>query len=117
MLHQTSLDQVFHALADPTRRAIVQRLVAGPASVSALAEPFPMTLSAVGQHIRLLEGAGMVRTRKIGRVRTVELEPATLRAAEQWLASHRERWERRFDRLGDLLAGPDDTSISERTST
>jgi DNA-binding transcriptional ArsR family regulator len=95
---QYSLDTVFHALADSTRRAIVERLIAGPASVSELAAPFPVSLSAVAQHLQLLEDSGLVRSHKAGRVRTVTLEPARLAAAERWFASHRARWERRLAR-------------------
>ena len=108
MLQRQSIDQVFQALADPTRRAIVERLVAGPASVSALAEPFEVSLSAIGQHVQVLESSGLVRTRKAGRVRTVELVTAALATAERWFTSHRARWERRFDRLGALLDEPDE---------
>lgn len=108
MLQHHSLDRIFHALADPTRRAMVERLTAGPASVSALAEPFAVSLTAIGQHVHLLESCCLVRTKKTGRVRTVELVPGALAAAERWFTSHREQWERRFDRLGELLAEPDE---------
>ncbi len=108
MLQHSSLDSVFQALADPTRRAIVERLAAGSASVTELAEPFDMTLSAIGQHIRLLEDSGVVRSQKSGRTRTVVLAPDALAAAERWFSQHRARWERRLDRLGDLLAADDD---------
>jgi DNA-binding transcriptional ArsR family regulator len=108
VLNHPSLDQIFHALADPTRRAIVERLTAGPASVSELAAPFAVTLSAIGQHLQLLESSGLVRSKKIGRVRTVELSSEALAAAERWFVRHRERWERRFDRLGALLAEDDE---------
>ena len=87
---------------------MVERLVGGPASVSELAEPFAVSLSAIGQHIQLLETSGLVRTTKAGRVRTVELTPDALAPAERWFASHRARWERRFDRLGEVLAERDD---------
>jgi DNA-binding transcriptional ArsR family regulator len=107
MLQHSCLDQVFHSLADPTRRAMVERLGAGPASVSELAAPFSVSLSAIGQHVQLLEASGLVRTAKVGRVRTVELVPDTLVAAERWFERHRQRWERRLDRLGALLAEPD----------
>jgi DNA-binding transcriptional ArsR family regulator len=105
MLHHSTgeLDAVFHALADSTRRAMVETLTRGPASVSELAAPFDMTLSAVGQHIRLLESSGLVRTEKEGRVRMVALATAPLRSAERWFSSHRKRWEQRLDRLGQLL--------------
>jgi DNA-binding transcriptional ArsR family regulator len=114
MLQHRPLDRIFHALADPTRRAMVERLTTGSASVSALAEPFPVSLSAIGQHIHLLESSGLVRTTKVGRVRTVELVPSALSVAERWFASHREQWERRFDRLGALLAEPDAEPRSRR---
>ena len=97
------LDLVFAALGDPTRRAIVERLTRGPASVSALAEPLAMTLSAVVQHLAVLEHSGLVRTEKVGRVRTCTIEPGALRAAERWIGERRTTWERRLDRLGELL--------------
>ncbi|MCE9672625.1 metalloregulator ArsR/SmtB family transcription factor [Myxococcus stipitatus] len=108
MLQHSSLDRVFHALADPTRRAMVERLVTGPASVSELAAPFKVSLSAIGQQVQLLEECGLVRTAKVGRVRTVELQPDVLDAAERWFQKHRARWERRMDRLGALLEEPDE---------
>jgi DNA-binding transcriptional ArsR family regulator len=98
------LDRLFQALADPTRRALVDRLVSGPASVSELARPLPMTLAAVIQHLQVLESSGLVHSRKVGRVRTFTLNPAQLRTAEQWLTRRRTDWERRLDRLGQLLA-------------
>ncbi len=107
MLQHSNLDQIFQALADPTRRALIERLMSGPASISELAAPFPVSLSAIGQHIQLLETSCLVRTSKTGRVRTVELAAETLEAAEQWFTTHRARWERRFDRLGALLSEPD----------
>src|SRR5512138_1785522 len=106
MLGAEMLDQTFHALADPTRRAVIERLCAGPASVSELAKPFDMTLAAVVQHVQVLEAAGLVRTSKVGRVRTVQLEPAGLRAAEEWLAAQRLHVEQHLDRLAALLADP-----------
>ena len=111
MLDQAApLDQVFHALADPSRRAMVDRLSRGPASVSELAKPFPMSLAAVVQHVQVLESSGLVRTEKVGRVRTCSIEPAALRTAERWINERRTLWERRLDRLGDYLAGrPDDS--------
>jgi DNA-binding transcriptional ArsR family regulator len=105
MLNQTAeLDRVFQALADPSRRMMVERLTRGPASVSELAEPLPMTLSAVVQHLTVLEESGLVHSKKAGRVRMCEVEPATLSAAEQWINERRRSWERRLDRLGDYLA-------------
>src|SRR5437667_5501942 len=103
------VDRVFHALGDPTRRAIVQKLSEGPISVSRLAEPLAITLAAVVQHLQVLEESGLVNTEKIGRVRTCRIEPAGLSAAEQWIGDRRSTWERRFDRLGDLLAEPDES--------
>jgi DNA-binding transcriptional ArsR family regulator len=97
------LDQAFHALADPARRSIVHRLSRGPASVSELAAPLAMSLPAVLQHIDVLHRSGLVRSEKVGRVRTCRLEPAPLRSAEQWIVQHRAAWERRLDRLGDVL--------------
>lgn len=108
VLQHSPLDRIFHALADPTRRAMVERLARGPASVSELAEPFDMSLSAVGQHLQFLESSGLVRSSKAGRVRTVELSPGALDRAERWFASHRRRWERRLDRLAEMLEEPDD---------
>jgi DNA-binding transcriptional ArsR family regulator len=100
-------DRVFHALADPSRRSMVQRLVRGPASVSQLAEPLAMSLAAVVQHLSVLEEAGIVASQKVGRVRTCRLQPAGLRRAEDWLLAQRSEWERRLDRLGDVLASTD----------
>jgi DNA-binding transcriptional ArsR family regulator len=97
------LDRTFHALADSSRRSIVVRLSEGPTSVSALAEPLEMSLSAVLQHIEVLQQCGIVRSEKVGRVRTCRLEPAPMREVEQWIARHREAWEGRLDRLGDVL--------------
>jgi DNA-binding transcriptional ArsR family regulator len=105
-----SLDQVFQALADPTRRGMVERLIRGPASVSELSRPLAMSLPAVMQHLQVLEACGLVRSEKTGRVRTCHIEPAALRGAEAWIAEQRSAWETRLDRLGDYLAesGPDD---------
>jgi DNA-binding transcriptional ArsR family regulator len=100
-----SLDQVFHALADPTRRGMVERLVRGPATVSELSRPLEMSLPAVLQHLQVLEASGLVRSEKAGRVRTCRIEPDALRAAEAWVTGQRTAWEIRLDRLGDYLAG------------
>jgi DNA-binding transcriptional ArsR family regulator len=105
--HEEALDLVFRALGDRTRRALVERLVRGPASVSELAEPLTMSLAAVVQHLQVLEAAGIVRSEKAGRVRTCRLEPEALRAGEHWLGRQRTTWEGRLDRLGDFLAEPD----------
>lgn len=107
MLHQSStLDHVFAALANPTRRQMVERLAKAPASVSQLAEPLDMTLSAVVQHLAVLEASGLVTSEKIGRVRTCRVDPKALRTAEGWITNQRMQWDRRLDRLGDLLAEP-----------
>ncbi len=97
------VDRVFHALADPNRRVIVERLSRGPASVSELARPLPMSLPAVVQHLQALETSGLVRSEKVGCVRTCRIERAALRPVEQWISARRSSWERRFDRLGDYL--------------
>ena len=97
------LDHAFQALADPTRRALVERLAQGPASVSELARPFPMSLPAIHQHLAVLEGAGLVASEKIGRVRTCRLEPATISQAERWLTERRQDWEGKLDRLAAHL--------------
>jgi DNA-binding transcriptional ArsR family regulator len=105
MLNQSSsLDLVFQALADPTRRIMVDRLSRGPASVSQLAQPFSMTLPAVVQHLQVLEASGLVQSQKVGRVRTCSIAPAALRQAELWINERRTGWERRLDRLADYLA-------------
>lgn len=106
MLNQraASLDAVFHALADPTRRGMVERLTRGPASVSELAQPLRMSLPAVVQHLAVLEQSGLVTSQKVGRVRTCSINPPALRTAEAWIHERHTIWERRFDRLGDLLA-------------
>lgn len=102
-----ALDRVFHALADPTRRVLIERLSRGPASVSELAAPLEITLAAVVQHLHVLEDSGVVKTEKVGRVRTCRLEPKGLRAAESWIAERRASWERKLDRLGDFLEEQD----------
>src|ERR1700716_2636921 len=107
MLNNGAVDRVFHALAEPTRRAIVERLSGGPTSVSDLAKPFDMTLAAIVQHLQVLEQSGVVRTEKIGRVRTCRIEPGGLRLAEHWIKRRITLWERRLDRLGELLAEQD----------
>jgi DNA-binding transcriptional ArsR family regulator len=102
------IDRVFHALGDPTRRAIVERLSQGPISASRLAEPLEVTLAAVMQHLQVLEESGLVRTEKLGRVRTCRIEPEGLSVAAQWIADRRSIWERRLDRLGEFLAEPEE---------
>ena len=105
---QAALDRVFHALADPGRRLMVERLSRGPASVSELAQPLAMSLAAVVQHLQVLEGSGLVRSVKTGRVRTCRLDGAALGLAEQWIDQRRASWERRLDRLGAFLAATDE---------
>ena len=97
------VELLFAALADPSRRQMVDRLSRGPATVSELARPLPMSLPAVMQHLQVLETSGLVRSQKIGRVRTCRIEPASLRAAEDWVTERRRSWEGRLDRLGDYL--------------
>jgi DNA-binding transcriptional ArsR family regulator len=104
-----SLDRVFQALADPTRRSMLERLSRGPASVSELAKPLGITLPAVVQHLQSLESGGLIRSEKVGRVRTCRIEPGGLQPAEQWIAARRTAWERRLDRLGEIL-----TSIQQQ---
>lgn len=103
MFRDTTLDLAFQALADPSRRAMVDRLAQGPASVSELAKPLAMSLPAVMQHLQVLEASGLVVSEKIGRVRTCRIEPKALTQAEQWIAERRALWERRLDRLGQFL--------------
>jgi DNA-binding transcriptional ArsR family regulator len=102
-MQAAALDRTFHALSDPTRRAMVQRLARGPASVSELARPLSISLPAVMQHLQVLETSGIVRTEKVGRVRTCSVEPKMLTIAERWIAERRESWERKLDRLADYL--------------
>lgn len=104
MLNQVAVDRVFHALGDSTRRALVERLSRGPASVTDLAKPLDMTLAGVVQHLQVLELSGVIRSEKVGRVRTCRIEPAGLGVAERWIAERRTLWERRLDRLGEILA-------------
>jgi DNA-binding transcriptional ArsR family regulator len=98
-----NLDLTFQALADPTRRGMVERLSRGPASVSELAQPFAMSLPAIVQHLAVLEASALVRSEKVGRVRTCRMEPAALSLAEQWIGQRRADWEHRLDQLGDYL--------------
>ncbi len=104
--YQTPLDLAFQALADPARRSIVERLTTGPASVSELAKPLPMSLPAVMLHLKVLEESGLIKSQKVGRVRTCRIEAQSLSQAERWIAERRQMWERNLDRLGAFL---DDT--------
>jgi DNA-binding transcriptional ArsR family regulator len=108
------VDVVFHALSDANRRAMIDRLLDGPASVSELARPLAISLPAVVQHLHVLEASGVVRSHKAGRVRTCEIEPLALSAAERWISERRATWEARLDRLGEFLAR--DTDESGRSS-
>ena len=101
---KTNVDRVFHALGDPTRRAILERVSSGPVSVSSLAKPLRITLAATVQHVQVLEKSGLLLSSKVGRVRTCRMEPKGLSVLEQWISERRSLWERRFDRLGELLA-------------
>jgi len=104
MLNQSiDLDRLFHALADPARRAMMERLTRGPAPMGELARPLPMSLPAAMQHLGVLEAAGLVRSEKVGRVRICAMQPQALSLAEQWINARRIEWEHRLDRLGDYL--------------
>jgi DNA-binding transcriptional ArsR family regulator len=111
--HGDALDRVFQALADPARRAMVERLTSRPATVSELAMPLPMSMPAVFQHLQVLEGAGLVTSEKVGRVRTCRIEPATLRMAEAWIGARRTTWETRLERLGDVLSEAEGSAAEE----
>jgi DNA-binding transcriptional ArsR family regulator len=104
---QLHIDRLFHALGDPTRRSIIDALVEKPASVSKLAEPLGITLTAVMQHLDILEQAGLVHTEKLGRVRVCHLEPGGFGALEEWIREHRTAWERKLDQLGEFLGEED----------
>jgi len=104
---RVQIDRVFHALGDPTRRAMIEQLSEGPVSVSRLAKPLAITLAAVVQHLQVLEKSGLVRTEKTGRIRTCRIESKGFSVAERWIVDRRSLWEARFDRLGKLLEEPD----------
>ena len=107
MLNQSDADVLFHALADPTRRRIVEHLGRGPATVSELAEPLPMSLPAVHQHLAVLEASGLVTSEKVGRVRTASLVPDGLTPVERWARDRRSMLEKRLDRLAEILGEAD----------
>jgi DNA-binding transcriptional ArsR family regulator len=114
MLDQSiDLDRTFQALADKSRRFMVERLTLGPASISELAEPLSMSLAAVVQHVQVLESCGLVKTKKVGRTRMCRIEPAAMTAAERWMADRRRSWEDRLDRLGNVL---NETMLDEGTT-
>jgi DNA-binding transcriptional ArsR family regulator len=108
-----NIDRIFHALGDPTRRAMMEKLSQGTMSVSQLAEPFDMSLAAVVQHMQVLEESGLVQTEKVGRVRSCRIEPAGLDVMDQWIRDRRSIWEHRLDRLGKLL-GEDNAHPASR---
>jgi DNA-binding transcriptional ArsR family regulator len=114
-----ALDRAFHALSDPGRRLMIDRLTQGPASVSELARPLQMTLAAVVQHVQVLESSGLIESRKTGRVRTCSINQDALRSTEQWLTDRRTVWQRRLDRLGAVLdeQGPQATTSDTEAST
>jgi DNA-binding transcriptional ArsR family regulator len=112
---EQSVELLFHALADPSRRAMVDRLTRGPASVSELARPLEISLPAVVQHLHVLEDSGLVRSHKLGRVRTCTVEPAALRSAERWLSERRTFWEQSLDRLGEYLAEDNNDKQQQRS--
>jgi DNA-binding transcriptional ArsR family regulator len=111
--HGDTLDRIFQALADPARRAMVERLTRRPATVSELAQPLPMSMPAVFQHLQVLEGAGLVRSEKVGRVRTCRIEPSNLRLAEAWIGARRTTWETRLERLGEVLSEPEGSGAAK----
>jgi len=110
---EIDLDRLFHALGDPTRRAILDMLSERPLSVSRLAEPLGITLTAVAQHLQLLEESGLARTEKVGRVRTCRIEPTGFAILENWIRAHRTTWERKFDRLGEILSPSEEQDRAE----
>jgi DNA-binding transcriptional ArsR family regulator len=115
MLDQTiDLDRTFQALADKSRRTMVERLTFGPASVSELAEPLAMSLAAVVQHVQVLEACGVVKTRKVGRTRMCRIDPVAMTRAEKWITDRRQVWESRLDRLGDFLS--EEAAVAEENS-
>jgi len=105
---RAKVDRAFQAIADPTRRAIVETLCRGPRSVSGLAAPLGITLTAVTQHVRVLEESGLVATTKVGRVRTCQINAVGFNLLQGWIDHHRALWERRLDRLGELLDEPEE---------
>jgi DNA-binding transcriptional ArsR family regulator len=115
MLNQgATLDRVFQALADPSRRSMMERLSGGPASVSDLAKPLQMSLAAVVQHVQVLEASGLIKSQKVGRTRTCHINATALQSAEDWIADRRSGWERRLDRLGAYLAAsPEQPDLGE----
>lgn len=115
-MSEVALNALFQALADPARRGMIERLCRGPASVSELGAPYEMTLSAVVQHLQVLESSGLVRTQKVGRVRECRIERKALESVERWVSARRASWERHFDRLGDFLAEQERTEKPPKKS-
>jgi DNA-binding transcriptional ArsR family regulator len=111
------IDRLLSALADPTRRRMVERLASGPASVTTLAAPLPMSLPAVVQHLQVLERTGLVVSEKLGRVRTCRLDPTRLRTIDDWVNARRATWERRLDRLGEVLDSEDPATDPKESKT
>jgi DNA-binding transcriptional ArsR family regulator len=108
MLNYRRLDRAYQALGDVTRRSILERLTQGPATVSELARPLPMSLPAVMLHLKVLEESGLVTSQKLGRVRTCRVEPKMLSQAERWITERRQSWEQNLDRLGAYLENEGD---------
>lgn len=108
--YSAQLDRAFHALADPTRRGILERLSKGSASVSELARPYATSLAAIHQHVQVLEASGLVVTQKRGRTRECRISAEAIARVEGWLSERRQLWEARFDRLGQLLEGSDEAA-------
>jgi len=106
--HKIDIDRLFHALGDPTRRAMLDRLSRGPLSVSELAGPLGVTLTAIAQHLEILEKCGLAQTEKLGRVRTCRIESEGFDVLEQWIRKHRSIWESRLERLGAFLEEEDE---------
>jgi len=114
MLKYSEIDGILRALVEPTRRSILERLSQGPATVSQLAEPFGMTFAAVLQHLQALEACGLIRSEKIGRVRTCRIEPGGLAPLADWIAERRIPAERQLDRLGEILAEADQSTTENQ---
>ena len=115
--YQDDLNRVFHALADATRRGILDRLSRGPASISELAKPYASTLAAIQQHVQVLEASGLVVTEKRGRTRECRISSATVLRVERWLSERRELWECRFDQLGRLVERDENQAEPEKTGS
>jgi DNA-binding transcriptional ArsR family regulator len=115
--HSHSLDRAFHALSDATRRAVLDRLTCGPASVSELAKPFDTTFASIVQHIQVLESSGLIVSEKVGRTRTCRISKDAVARVEQWLSERRQMWESRLDRLGTILEGDKTQASGSKAKT